>query len=176
MGNNNDQTSDRIAARGALLEFYSGRCVAFGGFFIAAIFGILTVLTLVQGIFVGTAYVEVPLIVLSLIVYGIFGYVGLFVLKGFSHYVNIADMLEGGRTIPGDLRDYAALNEMKFKDKDGKETNVTEEMNRKYGERKNSVGKVILSDSKKLKGAYIILLVLLGIIAYVPLIYKLFLP
>jgi len=99
------ETSDKIAARGALLDFYSDRCVAFGGFFIAAIFGLLTVLSLVQGIDCRTQLIEIFFIGLSVPVYGLFGYIGLYILKGFSHYASIADILEGGRRITGDLRD-----------------------------------------------------------------------
>jgi hypothetical protein len=45
---NND--SNKIAARSALLDYYSDKATSFGGFFLASIFGLITMLALIQGI------------------------------------------------------------------------------------------------------------------------------
>lgn len=46
----NKISSDTIAARSALLDYYSDKAAAFGGFFLASIFGLISMLAIVQGI------------------------------------------------------------------------------------------------------------------------------
>jgi hypothetical protein len=168
------QTTDKIAARGALLDFYSDRCVAFGGFFIAAIFGLLSVLALVQGINCNDNLLNFTIIGISVIVYGMLGYVGLFVLKGFGHYAAIADKLECSKENSGSLRDFASLQEIEFYNNDGTPNNLHNLLHTTYTKRQGSVAKYFLNSPIKLTLSYILLLLLLGIIAYVPVICRIF--
>ena len=172
----NPDESNEIAARGALLDFYSDRCVAFGGFFIAVFFGLLTVLTLAQSINCTNPYVWFAAIVLSLVVYGIFGYLGFNILKGFGHYAKIADAIEGGQTIVGDMRYYAKLERMEIESSDGKKRspNVAQLIHNETSDRKQSIFKKIMNDPKKLGRYYLLLLILLALVAYVPLFCKFF--
>ncbi len=50
MNSKSNNLSDIIAARSALLEYYSGKASAFGGFFLASIFGLISLLAIIQGL------------------------------------------------------------------------------------------------------------------------------
>jgi uncharacterized membrane protein len=168
------ENSDKIAARGALLDFYSNKCIAFGGFFIAIIFGLLTVLSLTQVINDKNQCLALFITGFSLLAYCIFGYVGYYVLKSFGHYAQIADKLEGGASDKdtGSLRDFAKLSEIKFNKGDGTKGNLLDFLEGAYNQRESSIGKKIISHEKRLFSSYIFLLIILGIVAYVPLIWK----
>ena len=157
-----------IAARSALLDFYSDRAVAFGGFFIASIFGLLTVLTLSQGIGCPIREWEAVLVVLSIVVYVVFVYIGYYVLRGFSYYVQIADKLEGGAGGTGNLRSYAHLEKVIFDEKNP-EDNLSKFLKDEDTKRKRIFGKKVVSNIKWFGIAYVLLLSALAIVAYVPL-------
>jgi hypothetical protein len=149
-------TSDEIAAESALLDFYSDRAVAFGGFFIAAIFGILTVPALAQGINSTNKIWEGILVILSLAVYIAFSYGGYIVLRGFFSYAKIADKIEGGQ---GDKRSLRAIAKI---DKGVQNIITSEDKKRKamFGKKK------ILNNFESVKKAYVILLFATAVFSY----------
>ena len=89
------ELSDEIAAKSAILDFYSSKAVAFGGFFLAFVFGIFAMLTLVQGINCVDKVLEIELLLLSILVYIILGYGGYYALQGFYSYAEISSEIEG---------------------------------------------------------------------------------
>ncbi|MGD0072312.1 MAG: hypothetical protein ABSB71_12220 [Candidatus Bathyarchaeia archaeon] len=91
-------------------------------------------------------------------------------MKGFGHYARIANMLEGGNST-GCLRDFAKLSEIKF-DKDGIQDDLSNLIGRADTKRQPSIGKKIINHEKWLSYSYLSLLIILGIIAYVPLFVK----
>lgn len=74
----------------ALLDFYSDRATAHASLFVASIFGILTLLALVQNFNSNT------LIFISIIAYFIFSYLGYHTLVRFGFYADIAQRLAVG--------------------------------------------------------------------------------
>ena len=171
---NKKTSNDTIAARSALLDFYSDRCVAFGGFFIASIFGLLTVLSLAQGINCGDASLQFQLIVLSWVAYGFFGYIGFYVLRNFSYYANFANILEGGTGDPEALRSYAKLNDITYwkqeKDKPKEKIGFSDYMTEISAKRNNSLHRRLLKNKKFLFFSFVTLYFILAVITYIPLI------
>lgn len=49
---------NKITARSALLDYYSDKATSFGGFFLASIFGLISMLALIQGINYRNSYFE----------------------------------------------------------------------------------------------------------------------
>jgi hypothetical protein len=160
--------SDPIAARSALLDFYSDRAVAFGGFFIASIFGLLTVLTLSQGIKCADITWENVLVVLSMVVYVVFAYIGYYVLRGFTYYAKIADKLEGGGGGTGNLRSDAHLEKIIFDEQNPENSNLLKYLEDEDAKRKRMLGKIVSSNSILFGIAYVLLLFALAIVAYGP--------
>lgn len=70
-----------IAARSALLDYYSDKAAAFGGFFLASIFGLISMLVIVQGINCNNHPFDGILIGTILIIFCAFGYLVRYLLS-----------------------------------------------------------------------------------------------
>jgi hypothetical protein len=148
-----DKIANKIAARSALLDFYSDRAVAFGGFFLASVFGILTMLAIVQGIKCSDSNLTIVFVSLSFVPYLIFALIGYISLRQFVSYARIANQIEGGTGEAESLRFYAQLSE-EIKD-----------ANKGFWV-KNMKG--MLSNARKFQFAYSFLIALLILVVYVP--------
>lgn len=82
------QLAIKLTAKAALLDFYSDRAVAHASLFVASIFGLVTVLAIIQNI-----ECNVLLLPLSLLLYWAFAYAGYFTFQRFSYYADISDRL-----------------------------------------------------------------------------------
>jgi len=91
------EKSGEVDARAALLDFYSSRAVAHASYFIASIFGIVTLLALSQNIgrvpFQNNILWDWLAVAIWFIVYAIFAYMGYYTLGQFSKYAAYADTL-----------------------------------------------------------------------------------
>jgi len=104
-----DEIGNKIAARSALLDFYSDRAASFGGFFLASLFGLLAMLTVTQSIKCPADYLTRTFVGLSLVPFLAFALIGYYTLRQFSYYADIANTIEGGTEDPESLRAYAKL-------------------------------------------------------------------
>jgi hypothetical protein len=87
MPENNGEPKDKvdlhIARLAAFLDFYSDRATAHASLFVASVFGLLTVLSLVQGL-------NRSVVWLSIFVYFALSYAGYFTLVRFGFFAAIA--------------------------------------------------------------------------------------
>lgn len=157
--NPENDTSKKIAARSALLDFYSNRAVSFGGFFLASLFGLLTMSTLVQGIKFGEAKITTLFVLLSLIPFLIFALIGYYSLRQFRYYANIANKIEGGAGGTETLRYYAELGEL-----------IEAEDTKQKKEHLVRIMKWITDSThpRHFKLAYSILILFLVVVTYIP--------
>lgn len=131
-----DETANMLTARSALLDFYSDRAVAFASFFLASIFGLVTVLAIVQGI-----EDSVFLISISLFLFWAFAYAGYYTFQRFRFYADIASKLQAGK---GGLKKTARLDKLKFAIETGgkktKTTNLADYLKKKVEEQEQMLG------------------------------------
>lgn len=80
--------SRELTAQAALLDFHSDRAVAHASFLIASVFGLLTLLAVAQSL-------KYPFVVVSLIPFSAFSYLGFWTLQRFTDYASVADALQG---------------------------------------------------------------------------------
>ena len=83
--------SNQLTAQAALLDFYSDRAVAQASFLIASIFGLITLLAMVQQMINEASLL---LLSLSLVPFLTFSYLGFYSLQRFGYYAVIADKLQ----------------------------------------------------------------------------------
>ena len=86
-----ERMTDVLTARAALLDFYSDRAVAHASFLVAAIFGLVTLLAIVQQMINQTSN---SLLYISLIPFWAFSYLGFHSLLRFGKYAAVADKLQ----------------------------------------------------------------------------------
>jgi len=77
----------------ALLDFYSDRAVAHASFFVASIFGLVTLLTVIQQLDIYLKWFSVPLFWWSIPIFFVFSYTGYYTLIRFNFYASIAGEL-----------------------------------------------------------------------------------
>jgi hypothetical protein len=174
--------ANKLAARSALLDFYSDKAAAFAGFFIASIFGLLTMLALVQGIkslnlstvpILFGLSIDQILVILSFFPVLVFAYMGNYVIRRFNHYSVIADMIEmGDGTKKGNgLRYSAALEEVYYnvheKGKDERKK-VSEVMGNRSEKQRKTIGKRVVRNSSLFRTLYWLLILVLIIVTYGP--------
>ena len=166
-------TSNKISARSALLDYYSDRAVSFSGFFLASIFGLLTMMALVQGIECNDVTIQSVFLILSVFPVFTFAYMGWYVMKRFSYYVEIANKIEiGDMTKEGNgLRFSAALDEIKcdISNDQGKseKKDVLQLIEGNATKQNKLVGKKIIT-SRWFREIYWILIIILALITYLP--------
>ena len=171
-----DETANILTARSAILDFYSDRATSFASFFVASMFGLVTMLAIVQWIDRGVAY-DIPgyyglLISISIGIYVLFAKAGHYVFSRFVHYANIADKLifepskKGSNTIRRSLLDIAELEKLEFCTEFEGQTNLREYLKKRTGQQEKRTVK------KALKNAfdfiYFILVVFLGTLVFLP--------
>lgn len=78
---------------GPLLDFYSDRAVAHASFLVASIFGLFTLLTIIQQLDVHLMLLSVPLFWWSVPIFFVFSYLGYYTLLRFGFYARIAQKL-----------------------------------------------------------------------------------
>lgn len=154
-----EEIGNKIAARSALLDFYSDRAVSFSGVFLASLFGLLTMLSLVQGIKGSNSESTIFFVVLSLAPFSIFAIIGYVALRKFIYYADIADKIEGGTGLDETLRHYAKLDEL-FPQTGGKIESPKEWFSK--------ILRFIASNKICFQLSYLILIVLLVAVVYVP--------
>lgn len=88
---NDDRMTDVLTARAALLDFYSDRAVAHASFLVASIFGLVTLMAIVQ---LMINHALNLLIYISLIPFVVFSYLGFHSLRRFGKYASVADKLQ----------------------------------------------------------------------------------
>lgn len=176
--------SEELSARSALLQFYSQRAVSFASLFVASIFGLITWSAIVRAIDVkGASYLV--FIGLSLIVYIFFAYASRHTFKRFTYYADIASKLAVDSK--GSVKDYANLKAMDFEIDEKRFNGMTEELKK---EAKGEDGKFRLNfqtyfdnenmkqnqswakglSERKFRIIHVMLMLLLGIVVYVPLV------
>lgn len=84
--------TDKLTAQAALLDFYSDRAVAHASFLVASIFGLVTLLAIVQQM-VNQTQIQIDLICFSLMPFYAFSYVGFWTLQRFGKYAAVADKM-----------------------------------------------------------------------------------
>jgi len=77
----------------ALLDFYSDRAVAHASFFVASIFGLVTLLSIIQQLNMHLTWFSIPLAWCSIPLFFAFSYVGYYTLGRFTFYADISDKL-----------------------------------------------------------------------------------
>ena len=77
----------------ALLDFYSDRAVAHASFFVASIFGLVTLLSIIQQLNMHLTWFSIPLSWCSIPLFFAFSYVGYYTLGRFSFYADISQKL-----------------------------------------------------------------------------------
>jgi hypothetical protein len=77
----------------ALLDFYSDRAVAHASFFVASIFGLVTLLSIVQQLNMHLTWFSIPLSWYSTPLFFAFSYVGYYTLGRFRFFADISDKL-----------------------------------------------------------------------------------
>jgi hypothetical protein len=173
-----DRIANTLTARSAILDFYSDRATSFASFFVASIFGLVTMLTIVQGINQGGAYGNPSyygfLIVISIVVYIVFAYAGRYIFKRFAHYADIADKLvfeprvlnEESETIQKSLFNIAELEKLKWRTQLEGESNL-----KKYREKTSKVQHQLFAKKAlrcRFDLIYSVLVVLLGTLVFLP--------
>ena len=128
-----DEPGNKIAARSALLDFYSDRAVSFGGFFLVSLFGLVTMLALVQGIESSRDLVTTSMVGLSLIPFLIFAIMGYAAMQRYIHYAGIASDIEGGKGGEKTLRSIADLPDPIKDNKEGWLAKIMSARSFKYG-------------------------------------------
>jgi len=78
---------------GALLDFYSDRAVAHASFFVASIFGLVTLLTIIQQLNMHLTWVSIPLSWYSILLFFAFSYLGYYTLGRFGFYADMSQKL-----------------------------------------------------------------------------------
>lgn len=91
--NDNPLFISRVAA---LLDFYSDRATAHASLFVASIFGLVTVLAIIQAFILSNNQFDRWIIWGSEFLFFIFTYVGHYTLNQFSYYANISQRLTAG--------------------------------------------------------------------------------
>ena len=171
-----DETVNVLTARSAILDFYSDRATSFASFFVASIFGLVTMLAIVQWIDRGLAY-NIPgyyglLIGISIVIYVLFAKAGHYVFTRFVHYANIADKLvfepfeRGSETIRRSLLDIAELEKLEFCTKTEGQTNLREYLRKRTDRQEKRIEKKVLKTTFDFM--YLILVVLLGTLVFLP--------
>lgn len=155
-----DEMANRIAARSALLDFYSDRAVSFSGLFLASLFGLLTMLTLVQSIKPIDNSFTILFVSLSFVPFLTFALIGYVALRKFCYYADIANEIEGGSGEKESLRDYAKMDEL-F----GKIATRVEAHKNEWAVKKM---KSITSNKSYFILAYSALIILLVAVVYIP--------
>jgi hypothetical protein len=176
---------DEPTARSSLLQFYGQRTVSFASLFVASIFGLITWLGIVQRIEgEGTSYLI--FMFLSSIVYVALAYVSWHTFRRYVYYADLTSKLaENSR---GSMRDYAKFEEMDFGIEKEHYEALPEELKRqtkKEGdkfylnfkayfdvENKNqsqSLLKKVNFTGRKFRLVYLISIILLWIVVYIPL-------
>lgn len=96
MKSKSDNLQDIIAARSALLEYYSGKASAFGGFFLASIFGLISLLAAIQNLECETASTNSILVGIILTGFSLYAFLAFFVMPkvntgeykiSFTHFI-----------------------------------------------------------------------------------------
>lgn len=93
--NRKDEKIDRdtelpTASIGALLDFYSDRAVAHASFFVASIFGLITLLAVIAQLNNNLKWFSIPLSWWSIPLFLVFSYVGYYTLARFGFHADIA--------------------------------------------------------------------------------------
>lgn len=92
-----DRDAELLATRiGGLLDFYSDRAVAHASFFVASIFGLITLLSIIGQLDTGLKWFSIPLFWWSIPLFFAFSYVGYYTLGRFSYYADISQRLSAG--------------------------------------------------------------------------------
>ena len=172
-----DDIANILTARSALLDFFSDRAGSFASFFVASIFGLATLLTIVQGIKRNNPLEYGALIVVSFVVYVAFASAGYHTFKRFVHYADIADRLVGyhadkleRETARRSLIDIAELEKLKFytqpEGKEWKETTLKEHFIKQTEKQDRQFARKILK--RKFNLLYGGLIGLLWILVFLP--------
>jgi len=173
-----DRIANILTARAAILDFYSDRAGSFTSFFVASIFGLVTLLAIVQGTHREVAHNNPlyygVLIVISIVIYIAFAYAGRHTFERFAHYADIADKLVmypiadkvENETIQKSLMDIAELEKLKFETQLECTTNLRKYILRKSKIQDRLFEKKVLSQHFDL--LYLVLLGLLGALVYLP--------
>jgi hypothetical protein len=145
----------RLAARSALLDFYGDRAVTFASLFLASIFGIVTTLAVVQNIprVATCSHLQITLVLLSNAVFVPFAYAGYHSFRKFAMYADFAQKIEEWMeklALPDEIKVGEAGPNLSKKD-------VLEKSN-----------KLKLLGSNYFSVFYLLLIILLWAIVYVP--------
>jgi hypothetical protein len=88
VGMNPDTEKDQSSIIGDLLAHYSSRAVAHASFFIASIFGLVTLSAIIQQLSENVLF-----LILSMLLFFAFSYVGYFTMSRFGYYADLAERL-----------------------------------------------------------------------------------